>query len=85
MFKECLNIMDTIIIKQINEKDFTMNIGDLKTVQDLKNLLKTDLNLKSCSQMLFYAGKELINEKKLSDYNFQKGSSIIRYCKNTGG
>ena len=42
MFKECLNIMDTIIIKQINEKDFTMNIGDLKTATKDASDIATD-------------------------------------------
>ena len=74
-----------IIIKQVNRRDFTMNIDGLKTIQDLKNKLKNDLNLKTNKQMLIYAGKELIDEKNISDYNFQKGSTIIRYCKNTGG
>ena len=74
-----------IVIKQVNKKDFTMNIDGLKTIQDLKNKMKNDLNLKTNKQMLIYAGKELIDEKNISDYNFQKGSTIIRYCKHTGG
>ena len=77
--------MDTVIIKQFNQKDVTLDISGLKTIEDLKEKMKEDLNLKSSNQRLIYAGKELINDKKISDYNLNKDSVIMRYCKNSGG
>lgn len=74
-----------IVIKQVHQKDYILNIEGLKTIQDLKDKLKNDLHLKTNNQILIYAGKELINEKNISDYNLQKGSTIIRHCKHTGG
>jgi ubiquitin-large subunit ribosomal protein L40e len=77
--------MDTVIIRQVNQKDFSMNISGLKTINDLKGKMKEDLNLKSSNQRLIYAGKELMNDKNISDYNLNKDSVIMRHCKNGGG
>tara|TARA_B100000035_G_C20745384_1_gene441582 strand:- start:183 stop:413 length:231 start_codon:yes stop_codon:yes gene_type:complete len=72
-------------IRSTNYKDININLENLYKISDLKNEISKQLNMKQNKQMLIFENKELIDDKLISDYNINKESLVLLYCRNKGG
>lgn len=67
-----------ICIKAPSGKTFVVEVANLlvDTVKDIKAKIQDKVKIPQDQQRLIFAGKEMENERTLSEYNVQKGSTL---------
>ena len=58
-----------IFIKTLTGRTITLDVEPSQTIEDVKEKIQDQEWINSYIIILFFAGKKLENEKKLSDYN----------------
>ena len=74
-----------IFVKNTNAKTYTLSVKNNDTIFDVKCKLIDKNGVKINNLRLFFASKELMNDKTIQDYNIQKESTLHMPCKNLGG
>ena len=67
-----------ICIKAPSGKTFVVEVANLlvDTVKDIKAKIQDKVKIPQDQQRLIFAGKEMENERTLSEYNVQQGSTL---------
>jgi large subunit ribosomal protein L40e len=63
-------------VKLLTGKNLSIDIGAENTVDDLKLIIKSVEGIPVDQQRLIFAGKQLENDRSMSDYNISKDTSI---------
>ncbi len=66
----------TILIQTLNGKTITIDVEMDYTIENVKNLIEEKEGISSKEQRLVFGGKQLENDKTLSDYNISELSTI---------
>ena len=74
-----------IFIKNLRGNSTTLDIEGTETVAELKWMIEEWEGIPGKEQRLVFAGKELNEERALSDYNIKKGSTIHLVLRLRGG
>ena len=77
--------MNQIFIKTITGKTFTVDIHEADTVADIKKSIFEKEGIPQHETRLIFAGKELQDERALSDYNIMKANTIHMALRLRGG
>jgi len=65
-----------IFVKTLTGNDITIDVEPNESIADIKLKIQEKLDISPEKQKLIFAGKQLENEKTISDYNIQKESTI---------
>ncbi len=74
-----------IFVKSVEGKTITLNMKPSDTIARLKDLLMAIESIEPEDQRLIFAGRELEDDKTLSDYNIEKLSTVIMNLRLCGG
>ena len=74
-----------IFIKTLTGRTITIIVDPTDTVRNVKQKIKDKDDVPVDEQQLLYAGKELRDEDKLTDYNIQMESTIHLVLRLPGG
>jgi len=74
-----------IFVKTLTGKTYTVDVVDTDTVATLKQKMQEKEGIPAHEQRLIFAGKELQEERALSDYNIQKASTVHMVLRLRGG
>ena len=74
-----LNILST------HYKNIKIPLNKVTTINDIKQEIFNELNIKIDKQRLFFDNKQLQNDKLISDYKLNEKSLVALYCRNKGG
>jgi uncharacterized ubiquitin-like protein YukD len=76
---------EKLTVKTLTGKDIAVEIGLGETVAKLKQLITDKEGLPAEQQRIIWAGKQLEDEKKLSDYSITDGSTVMLVLRLRGG
>ena len=74
-----------IFVKTLTGKTINLAVSRNDTIQDVKKRIEDKVDVPPEKQRLIYAGKQLRDEAKLSDYNINKESTIHLAVRLRGG
>jgi len=74
-----------IFVKALDGRSRMLNVDPSATVSDLKGEIYHNEGIKPDAQRLIYAGKQLLDDKKLIDYNITKECTIHLALRMLGG
>ncbi|XP_011643297.1 UV excision repair protein RAD23 homolog B [Pogonomyrmex barbatus] len=66
-----------ITLKNLQQQTFTIEIDSSQTVKDLKEKIETQKGFPAEHQKLIYAGKILVDEQPLTEYNIDEKKFIV--------
>ena len=73
-----LNIIST------HYKNIKIPLNNVTTINDIKQEIFNELNIKIHNQRLFFDNKQLQNDKLISDYKLNEKSLVALFCRNKG-